>query len=669
MNVLRGRVRVAFLVVIVVTAGALLTWRLTRGSNGLGVRSVVLITLDTTRADRLGAYGGDPSLTPRLDRLAGEGVLFERCLTTAPITLPAHASILSGLDPIAHGARVNGAFAFDPSNPSLVEAMRSDGFRTGAFVSAFPLDQQFGLDHGFEVYDDVRLDRDGAPDADALERRGDETVRAALGFVDDVGSMPLFLWVHLFDPHAPYEAPAPFSERFDDPYAAEVAYVDHCVGLLLDGLAERGRLEDALVVVVADHGEGLGEHGESTHTVFCYDTTLHVPWIVWSKDRLAPRRVAETVSVASVAPTVLDLLDLDVPPAMAAPSWADAVRGHAAVRRDEVVYFESQAPQFYYGFAPLAGVEAGGAKLIFAPRPELYRPGTDPGERHNLFDSEPQVASALKRRLDEHVRRHATDRGVSAPLSPQAEERMRQLGYVTAAATSDGDGRDPKDGIGIVEALQAAALRSRDDRDGAIAELQTLVRDEPAVAEAFEMLGDLLAGAGRFEEAAADYGRARELRPKNPELYVKEGEVLGGAMGRVEEAESRFRVALDLDPTHVRARVQLGLLFLRSERIDAAKRRFDEVLARNPDVVPARIGRAECLLLQGNVRLADQDLRHAVEGDATNVHALWRLVETCVRLKNLEDALAFEARLRALGDERGWASAIELELEEARLSQ
>ncbi|MFG0317311.1 MAG: sulfatase-like hydrolase/transferase [Planctomycetota bacterium JB042] len=668
-----GRVRAVVLVgLLLAGVAAVLAWRLTRGSNGLGVRTVVLVTLDTTRADRLGAYGGDPTLTPRLDRLAAEGVRFERCLTTAPITLPAHASILSGLDPIAHGARVNGAYAFDPANPSLAVAMQEAGFRTGAFVSAFPLDQRFGLDRGFDAYDDERHDAEGRPDADGLERRGEATVEAALDFVDEVGSTPLFLWVHLFDPHAPYEAPAPFSKERDDPYDAELAYTDHCVGQLLDGLAARERLADALVVVVGDHGEGLGEHGESTHTIFCYDSTLRVPWLIWAKDRLAPRRVPGTVSVSAVAPTVLDLLDLERPPGMTSRSWAAAAHGAGGGPRGgdaTPAYFESKAPEFYYGFAPLSGIEADGAKLIVAPRPELYRPEDDPGELRNLIDDEPALAAALKKLHDDHVRRRSTSRGAAAALSERAEAQLRELGYVSAGGRGEGDGRDPKDGIRVVEALQEAALRSRDDVPGAIARLEALVRDEPEVAEALEVLGDLLAGAGRYEEARERYGRARELRPRNPELYVKEGQVLGDALGRADEAESRYRAALEIDPTHVRARVQLGLLFLRSERIPAAKRRFDDVLGRHPDVVAARIGRAECLLREGNVRLADQDLRHALGVDATHPHALWRVVETCVRLRNLEDALAFEERLRALGDERGWGTEVERELDEARVSR
>jgi len=240
---------VALLVVLV------FAWRALRSRNGLGVKSVVLVTLDTVRTDRIDSYrdgGGLADLTPTLDGLAREGVRFERCLTTAPITMPAHASILSGTDPIAHGVRLNGAFGFSPENPSLALALQEKGFKTGAFVSAFVLNRRFGLDVGFDEYDDDMRWPDGSFDPGPLERRGERTVARALEFVERCGQAPFFLWVHLFDPHAPYEAPAPWSERFDDPYDAELAYMDHCVELLLDGLGAMGRLSDSLVCVVGE---------------------------------------------------------------------------------------------------------------------------------------------------------------------------------------------------------------------------------------------------------------------------------------------------------------------------------------------------------------------------------------------------------------------------------
>lgn len=643
-------------------AVVLATWgvvRLTRGRNGLGVTSVVLVTIDTARADRIGIYGGAPDVTPTIDRLAREGVRFERCLTTAPITLPAHASILSGTDPIAHGARVNGAFAFAPENPSLARALKDRGFVTGAFVSAFVLDQRFGLDVGFDEYDDRLVLEDGTYDPSPEERRGERTVAAALDFIERAGSQPFFVWIHLFDAHAPYEAKEPYASRYSDPYVAELSYVDHCIDQLLSGLAARQRLDDCLLSIVADHGEGLGDHGESTHTVFVYDTTIRVPWILWSNGRLpAGRAVSQTVSVVSVAPTILDLLDLEIPKEVYGRSCKPLIEGKAVP--SEPVRFESLAPSFYYGFEPLSGIELDGYKLIVAPRAELYDPNADPRELDNLFDSQPAVASRLKRELDAYERRHATNRSAPQELGPASLARMRELGYLAGSSPRESNGLDPKDGIEVVERLQEAALISRDDRAGAIVALRRLIADTPTVAEAHELLGDLEAPDDPAASAAA-YERARELRPRNPELYVKEGTARFG-LGETERAELLLRSAIDIDPSNVRAKVQLGHLYLRQGNVDAAKRRFDEVLLEHPDVVGARIGRADCLLSLGNVRLADQDLRAAVEQEPNHVFALYRLVGTCVTLRNLEDAVRFRARALDLDKGLTWPPEIEREI-------
>ncbi len=635
-------------------AGGYATWRLTRGMNGLGVTSVVLISIDTLRADRLGCYGGDPRLAPNIDRLAAEGARFERCLTTAPITLPAHASLLSGTDPIAHGARLNGASMFDPRNPSLAAVLRDQGFVTAACVSAWVLDQRYGLDLGFDEYDDRTVDEQGESDPSPLERRGERTVAAALRFVERTAAAPFFLWVHLFDPHAPYQAPAPFGERLLTPYDAEVAYADWCVGKLLEGLEERGRLADALVVLTADHGEGLGDHGESTHSVFVYDSTLRVPLVFWSKGRIPAGTVeTDTTSIISVAPTILDLLRLERPAGMYGPSLASAVlRGQSGDEEYSLAgghaCFESLAGEFYYGFAPLSGIDRGGNKLIVAPRPELYRVAEDRDERANLFDQESGLARELRSLLDQDMRAHVTGRSAPRTLDPDTIERLRQQGYLASrAASTSGGGRDPKDGVHIVEALQQATLAAKDERAAAIAAVERLVLQEPEVAEAFDILGGLRFEEGDRPGALRAFGRALELNPGNPDLHTQRGTVLLH-LDRDAEAEESLEAALELDPTHVRARVQLGLLLLKSGRLDAARRAFDEVLQQHADVVAARIGRADCVTQMNNVRLADQDLRAALEQEPKNLGVLTRLARTSVLLENQEEALFFFLRAQAL---------------------
>lgn len=610
-------------------------------------RTVVLVTLDTVRADRLGAYGSTAGLTPNLDRLAAEGVRFARCLTVAPITLPAHASILTGLDPIEHGVRLNGAFALDASVPTLATQLREHGYTTGAFVSAFVLDRRFGLDEGFDVYDDHLVDGAGTDDLGPEERRGEATVARALEFVDRAGDQPCFLWVHLFDAHAPYEAPKAFATTERAPYDAEVAYVDQCVGQLLEGLNARGRGSDALVSVVADHGEGLGEHGERTHTLFLYDTTMHVPWIVWSGDRLPRGRVVEpTVSTTSLAPTMLALLSFGPPTEMTGTALAELVRGEAEQPPPgSFVRIETQAPAYYYGFAPLSGAEVGGAKLIVAPRPELYEPRTDPRELFDRYASERGRADAVRRALDEFERTRGGTRAHRHELDASDEEMLTQLGYVGSRATPTN--RDPKDGVALFDALILAAEQSGTDPAQAERTLRELLTREPDVAEAHELLGDVLVGQKKWDAARSSFQRAIARRPKDPVLYTK----LGEAFLRAEQsadAANAFDVAIKMDGTAVRPRMWLAGMLEATDRVKALAL-YNEVVSLAPQMTAARKGRARCLLANGNARLAEQDLRKVLEQERDDVETLvlcGRIQEEALR--NPEAALELYRRALTL---------------------
>lgn len=545
------------------------------------LKTVVLITLDTTRADRLGAYGRKDSVTPAIDRLAAEGVRLSRCLTTAPITLPAHASILSGTDPIAHGARVNGEAHFADDNPSIAATLHDAGFATAAFVSAPVLDRRYGLDLGFDHYDDHR-------DPDREERLGEPTVEAALAHVRGLGAPRLFLWVHLFDAHAPYAAPQAFAAKIADPYDAELAYVDSCVDRLLAGLKQMGRLDDAAVAIVADHGEGLGDHGESTHTIFVYDATLRVPCIVWSPSLLKPCVVDGTASTIMLAPTLLDLAGVPAPEAMYGTSLADAMRARAPVPSDRrVAYFESQATEYYYGFAPLAGFERDGRKLIVAPRSELYSPLRDPGELNDEFDREQNAARQLKRDLDQWVRAHSTPRSAPPAPSEAVAAHLEEIGYGQRRVA---DGRqDPKDGIALIEALIAAAARMDTDVTEARRQLEKLATEHPDVAEVHETLGDACWKQRDMAAALNAYRAAEKHRASDPALLVKQARCIANLPDADLAAARRLlRLALDIDGENVGAMMWLGLLANGEGNLEEARTWYRKVLGLQPDHAQAR---------------------------------------------------------------------------------
>ncbi|GJM20735.1 MAG: hypothetical protein DHS20C15_06500 [Planctomycetota bacterium] len=420
--------------------------------GGPAAPSVLIVSLDTTRADRLGSYGRRQAATPVLDALAARGVRFERAYSVAPITLPAHTSLHTGLVPPVHGLRDNGAFRLDPAAHTAAEHFAAAGWRTAAFVASFPLESSFGLDQGFEVYDDVFGER--APGAPYDERPAESVVDAALAWLPQVEPHePVFLWTHFFDPHRPWRAPGASGDD-DRAYQAEIAHADAQLGRLLDGLAAAGRDEQLHVVVVADHGEGLGEHGEATHAVLVHDATLRIPLLIAGPGVARGLRVAQPVSIVDVLPTLAALHDL---PALQgvqgrdlAPAWDQ--RGLPA----RAVYGESLYPERHHGWSRLHTWIDADTKLVVAPSSErrwqLFDLGDDPAELHDLVDTRNDDARRLARELDAWTARLPAPLSLSAPEGEAADiaERLAALGYVGSEDAPQELGRHPEEMTGLL---------------------------------------------------------------------------------------------------------------------------------------------------------------------------------------------------------------------------
>jgi choline-sulfatase len=434
--------------------------------------NVVVITLDTTRADRLSPYGYMDASMPALERLAREGVVFDRAMTVAPLTLPAHTSLFTGLFPPHHGVRDNADRALASSQTTLAETLRASRFRTGAFVSSVVLASDRGLAQGFEHYVDVPTSDDRRPRQ--LQRRGDEVMDDAIRWVDEVRSAPFFLWVHLYDAHRPYDPPEPYRSRHFDPYVGEIAFADAQIGRLLDHLRVHGLLERTIVIVAGDHGESLGEHGEENHGIFVYENVLRVPLIVrlpalLRSRSVVPRRVSDIVRLVDVTPTVLDLLGL-TPPSSNADRPIDGVSLLSRMRGSpQTSELEAYAESLYparFGWSPLKTLQDGRFKLIDAPRPELYDLERDPFEERNIHTERPTVADAMRRRLAQMANESEAPDGLAPAdeLSPDARERLHALGYIGSqplAASHPGDDRpDPKDCIGRHQKLSFTGSRT-----------------------------------------------------------------------------------------------------------------------------------------------------------------------------------------------------------------
>src|SRR5512143_177839 len=386
--------------------------------------NVVVVPLDTLRADRLGCYGFRGIETPNIDAVASEGVLFEQATSTAPMTLVSHASIFTGLIPPHHGVRDNGGFFVEESTTTLAERLKDAGWTTGAFVGAWVLDSKWGLGQGFDVYSDkFDLSKYKVVNLGTVQKKGDEVMDLALAWLEGVKAKRFFAWVHLYDPHAPYEPPEPFLSRYPgQPYVGEIAYTDHVGGRLVAWLKGAGVWNHTLLVLVADHGESLGEHGEKAHTFFVYDATQHVPLIVrtpWG-DR---GRNRSQVSTVDVMPTVLDLVGLPPQPGIDGRSLARLVLDPAA-SAPEVAYSETYFPRFHYGWQHLRAVRDGKWKYIEAPAPELYDVQQDPGETKNVRAAFTRQAEELRARLDSLAGSGVQAAPDEASLDPETMQRL-----------------------------------------------------------------------------------------------------------------------------------------------------------------------------------------------------------------------------------------------------
>ncbi len=572
--------------------------------------NLVLVTFDTTRADRLHPYGFDGVATPTLDALASEGVLFERARSSVPITLPSHTTILTGRYPPMHGVRDNGLFVVPAEATTLAETLAAAGYRTAAAVGAYPLLAKFGLAQGFELYDD-RLDRAyedfrgqrvrGKVSNVFFDERPAERVNEAVyPWLEEHHDEPFFLWVHYFDPHQPFVAPRPYSELYtDDAYAGELAYADESLGTLLATLRRLGAYDRTIVVFTADHGEGLGEHGEITHSTLLYDTTLHVPLIVRAPGVAGGRRIATPVSHVDVLPTLLDLLELPPPSGLDGHSLAAVLHGGAAPEAPP--YAETLSPRLGHGWGELRSWIDGDWKLVYGPRVELFDTARDARELDNRLAVEPERA----RRMEESLRRFLAERAPSGPRvarSPDAETRRRleALGYVQSAAAEaveireelSREGVAPQDRVHRVTLeTRAKDLLTRGEALPARNILDTLLAEEPESSYYLELQARAAAMLGDFDEALAILDRAREGGgEQTASLLVQMAGELARA-GRKAEALDRVRQAVAIEPSGEAFFLE-SLLATDLGEVEAAGAALERAVAADPGHGPALVALA-----------------------------------------------------------------------------
>ena len=564
-------------------------------------------------------------------------MLFEHAVSQVPLTLPSHTTLFTGLYPPHHAVRDNGGFMVSKETTTLAERLRDAGYRTAGFVSAYVLHSRWGIAQGFETYDDL-FDYAGIETRSLVdvERPAAPVVDAAVDWLRQParGSRPFYLWVHLYDPHFPYEPPEEFRRRAPTPYAGEVMYTDSQVARLLEALDALGVRKNTLVVYVSDHGESLGEHGEPTHGIFLYGASLDVPMIIAPPPGavvgspavpLAGRRVRGLARLVDVTPTVLDLLGLPVPPGLDGVSLLPAVAHEtstppAADTADAlagpVAYAETYYPRFHYNWSELVAVETGRWKFVSAPRPELYDLRQDPKELHDVSAEHPAIAATLARHLESMHLRSEVEAPTPSTLSADERARLQALGYVSGAesgsARRTGPRPDPKDGLPLLqELLQAQTDRDAGRLDEALRRLDVLVQKDPENPSVFVTLSTVYDRKKDSDGAIRAAKRAVALDPESSTAVLDLAFAFLTA-GRADEAATGFERVLTLDPENVKALLNLGEIA--HAKGDAAKALglYQRAVAAAPKLARARISVGIVALELNRTALAEESLRQAV---------------------------------------------------------
>lgn len=587
---------------------------------------IVLITLDTTRADHLGCYGDASASTPNLDAFSREAVRFDQAMTAVPTTLPSHATMFTGEYPPVHGVRYNGMFKLGEGSVTIAERLRDAGFATGAVPAAYPVYAKSGLAQGFDTYRDLfsepgaeRLESAAERPASDVTRLGIETIRAA-------GQRPFFVWLHYYDAHYPYKPPFPFSSRFrEHPYDGEIAYADAQLGLLFAALRAEGLWDRIVVVVAGDHGEGLYEHGERMHSQLAYETTLRVPLLVKAAGAKAGSVIAEPVSLADVAPTILDLAGLPIPAGLDGISLRSALRGQEPPRR--ALYFETLSGSLSFGWSPIEGIRRGKWKLIRSSDPELFDLEADPAEANNVYATEGPVASDLSAAVDQARARWDASgtpaEATAAPLNSDALTRLASLGYVggTVSDTRRG-GPSPRSMAHLEsELLLLQNMMIQRAYRAALISVGNILRDDPGNRLALNSAADACVGLRDFE-AARRFGR--ELLARYPEFVpgvVTQGRI-DVAQKDYKSAEAVFRGGLEKNPGEPVLVYSLALTLVAENRASEAQPLVEKALEAQQAEPSFRVLLALCRAIAGDAVGAKTALEQAIAAGYKDVPTL-----------------------------------------------
>jgi arylsulfatase A-like enzyme/Tfp pilus assembly protein PilF len=610
--------------------------------------NVLLITIDTTRADHLSCYAPGHVKTPHLDALAARGVRFGHATAQVPLTLPSHACIMTGAYPTVHGLRDMGGFVLDKSHPTIASLTQAAGFQTAAFVGSRAVAHHFGLAHGFDVYDDDMgpQTEEGKLPGVFAERRAGVVTDHALDWLKQNGQRKFFLWAHYYDPHEPYDPPEPYKHEYAKSlYDGEIAYMDEQIGRLLDGLDSLGLTGRTLVIAIGDHGESLGEHGEATHGIFLYDATLHVPLLVAGPDVPRGKVIEDQVRSIDLHPTVMEFLHLSASAeAQGVSLWPLIEQGTRV--RSNYSYGETLYPRTYMGWSELRAMRTDNWKFILAPHPELYDLYRDPGELQNLIAHQPAEADQLQKKIWEIAGTQAqTEKVTTVPVDEQTRQELASLGYVNGGASREiqlgSAAPDPKDRVPVLKIIQQAEeFLNAGDNTRAAATMEQAIRLDPGNPRARVDLAAAYERAGQFERAAEVYQDAIRLHLLTDVIYSRLGKVYL-RLHQLDKAVDAMSHAREIDPTNLDNLRNLGTAELQMGRVDEAERAFKAINLQNDHFSAAYNGLGLVAIQHGDGDAAQRDFEKAIELVSTQVEPLLNLGVLFDKAGNKPQALRY----------------------------
>ena len=604
------------------------------GPSNPGPRNanVLLITLDTTRADHLSCYRSGFAKTPNLDALAARGVRFEHAIAQVPLTVPSHACIMTGSYPEVNGVRGMAGFVLSDTHPTIASVARAGGYATAAFVGSSVLSRRFGFSTGFETYDDymgksvVEASQPGV----LLERRASVVTDRAIDWLKANGNKKFFLWCHYYDPHAPYEPPEPYSHLYaKDHYSGEIAYTDSQLGRLFDYLKAQDLQDRTLIVVIADHGESLGEHGEDTHGVFLYDSTVHVPLMIAGPGIPAGKAIAQQVRSIDIMPTILAFLNLSPGKEAQGVDLLPLIRKGQPLPTDSA-YLETLYPRTYMGWSELRAVRTNQWKFILAPRPELYNLKNDPQEATNVEPREPVVASRMDARLWSIIGQDKrNEKVVSSPVTEQTREDLASLGYVSGGMPRTiqlgSKAPDPKDKVGVLKILgEVERLMDRKQYARAAQLMETGLKQDPTNPLGLTYLASSFENLGNYPRAIRVYEKAIGMHVETDEIFSRLGKDYLRTH-QLEKAVKAMQRASELNPTDLDNLSNLGAANLQLGHVADARKAFEAITAQSDRYAPAFNGLGLIAISQGDSDAALLNFRKAVEADPSEMEPLLNL--------------------------------------------